>query len=78
MLKNYKYENLKEMLISNGYWYKDKEEFIEISYNNSLVIIVHQDLNIIAYCKHSEYFEDIENYSAKETFNNIVNIISNF
>jgi hypothetical protein len=78
MLKNYSYENLKEMLISNGYWYKDEEEFIEISYNNSLVIIVYQDLNIIAYCKHNEYFEDIENYSTKETFNNIVNIISNF
>ena len=77
MLKYYSYENLKEMLVNNGYWYEDKEEFIEIRYNG-LIIVVYYDLNIIAYTRHSEYFENIENYSAKETFDNIVNIISNF
>jgi hypothetical protein len=77
-MKNYKYENLKEMLITNGYWYNDKEMFIEIIYNNLLTIIVHQDLNIIAYTRGSEYFEDIENYSTKECFENIKNIINKF
>ena len=77
MLKYYSYENLKEMLINNGYWYEDKDEFIEIRYNG-LIIVIYYDLNIIAYTRYSEYFENIENYSAKETFNNIVNIISNF
>ena len=77
MLKYYSYENLKEMLVNNGYWYEDKDEFIEIRYNG-LIIVVYYDLNIIAYTRYSEYFENIENHSAKETFNNIVNIISNF
>lgn len=78
MLKNYKYENLKEMLKMNGYRYNDKEMFIEIIYNNLLTIIIHQDLNIIAYTRGSEYFEDVENNSTKECFKNIKNIINKF